>query len=62
MRLTPTEWRMLELLAGHPHRLVTRQMLLTEVRGPQYTIDTGCLRLYASQLRKKLGLDPSNPR
>ena len=62
IRLTPTEWRMLELLARNPRRLVTRQMLLTDVWGPQYTNDTGYLRLYVSQLRKKLEPDPSHPR
>ncbi|MBN9606002.1 MAG: response regulator transcription factor [Actinomycetales bacterium] len=62
VRLTPTEWRMLEVLARHHDRLVTREMLLTEVWGPQYTTDTGYLRLYVSQLRKKLEVDPAEPR
>ncbi|HEY5222866.1 MAG TPA: response regulator [Microbacteriaceae bacterium] len=62
IRLTPTEWRMLELLLRNPRRLVTRQMLLTEVWGPQYTNDTGYLRLYLAQLRKKLEPEPSRPR
>ncbi|MGX5680291.1 response regulator [Schumannella luteola] len=62
IRLTPTEWRILEVLVRHPDRLVTREMLLTEVWGPQYTSDTGYLRLYLSQLRKKLEPDPSSPR
>ncbi|WP_308464757.1 response regulator transcription factor [Rathayibacter soli] len=62
IRLTPTEWRMLELLLRNPRRLVTRQMLLTEVWGPQYTNDTGYLRLYLAQLRKKLEPQPSRPR
>ncbi|MEJ3403221.1 response regulator transcription factor [Rathayibacter sp. YIM 133350] len=62
VRLTPTEWRMLEVLARNPGKLVTRQLLLTEVWGPQYTNDTGYLRLYVSQLRKKLEPEPSTPR
>ncbi len=62
VRLTPTEWRLLEVLVRHPHRLVTREALLTEVWGPQYTTDTGYLRLYLSQLRKKLESEPSKPR
>jgi two-component system KDP operon response regulator KdpE len=62
VRLTPTEWRLLEVLLRHPGRLVTRETLLTEVWGPQYTTDTGYLRLYLSQLRKKLEIDPSAPR
>lgn len=62
VRLTPTEWRMLEVLVRNPDRLVTRETLLTEVWGPQYTTDTGYLRLYLSQLRKKLEPAPSTPR
>lgn len=62
VRLTPTEWRLLEVLLRHPGRLVTRETLLTEVWGPQYTSDTGYLRLYLSQLRKKLEPEPSTPR
>jgi len=62
VRLTPTEWRLLELLVRNPDRLVTREKILTEVWGPQYTTDTGYLRLYLSQLRKKLEPEPSHPR
>ena len=62
VRLTPTEWRMLEVLTRNAGRLVTRETLLTEVWGPQYTTDTGYLRLYLSQLRKKLEPLPSAPR
>jgi two-component system KDP operon response regulator KdpE len=62
VRLTPTEWRLLEVLVRNPERLVTRETLLTEVWGPQYTTDTGYLRLYLSQLRKKLEPEPSRPR
>ncbi|MFF1574390.1 response regulator [Leifsonia sp. NPDC058292] len=62
VRLTPTEWNILEVLVRNPRRLVTRQTLLTEVWGPQYTNDTGYLRLYLAQLRKKLEPVPSRPR
>ncbi len=62
VRLTPTEWRLLEVLLRNHDKLVTREMLLTEVWGPQYTTDTGYLRLYFSQLRKKLEPEPSKPR
>jgi len=61
VRLTPTEWRLLEVLVRNPDRLQTRETLLTEVWGPQYTTDTGYLRLYISQLRKKLEDAPANP-
>jgi two-component system KDP operon response regulator KdpE len=62
VRLTPTEWRLLEVLLRNPNRLVTRETLLTEAWGPQYTTDSGYLRLYLSQLRKKLEPEPSKPR
>ena len=62
VRLTPTEWRLLEVLLRNHDRLVTRETLLTEVWGPQYTTDTGYLRLYVAQLRKKLEAEPSAPR
>ena len=62
VRLTPTEWHLLEVLVRNPDRLVTRETLLTEVWGPQYTTDTGYLRLYLAQLRKKLEPEPSAPR
>ena len=62
LRLTPTEWHLLEVLVRNPDRLVTRETLLTEVWGPQYTTDTGYLRLYLSQLRKKLEPEPGAPR
>lgn len=62
VRLTPTEWTILEVLLRNPRRLVTRQALLTQVWGPQYTSDTGYLRLYLAQLRKKLEPEPSRPR
>jgi two-component system, OmpR family, KDP operon response regulator KdpE len=61
VRLTPTEWRLLEVLVRNPDRLITRETLLTEVWGPQYTTDTGYLRLYVGQLRKKLEATPSEP-
>ncbi|KAA8828805.1 response regulator transcription factor [Bifidobacterium tissieri] len=62
VRLTPTEWKVLEALARNAGRLVTRQDLLTEIWGAQHVRDTGYLRLYISQLRKKIESDPSHPR
>jgi two-component system KDP operon response regulator KdpE len=62
VRLTPTEWRLLDVLLRNPDRLVTRETLLRDVWGPQYTTDTGYLRLYLAQLRKKLEPEPSSPR
>ncbi|WP_460798283.1 response regulator [Microbacterium sp. GXF0217] len=61
VHLTPTEWRMLEHLARHPGALVTRQELLKEIWGTEQVADSGYLRLYMSQLRKKLEQEPSAP-
>ena len=62
VRLTPTEWQVLELLIRNAGKLVTRQTLLTHIWGFEHAKDTGYLRLYLSQLRKKLEPDPANPR
>ncbi len=62
VRLTPTEWQVLEVLLRNPGKLVTRQTLLTSIWGSEHVTDTGYLRLYVSHLRKKLEPDPSNPR
>lgn len=61
IRLTPTEWQMIEILIRNPGKLVTRKTLLTNIWGTEHTEDTGYLRLYVSQLRKKLEADPSHP-
>ncbi len=61
VRLTPTEWRVLEILVRNPGRLVTRQTMLTTIWGSEHVEDTGYLRLYLSQLRRKLESDPARP-
>jgi two-component system, OmpR family, KDP operon response regulator KdpE len=62
IRLTPTEWHLLEVLLRNPGKLLSRGQLLTEVWGPGYADATGNLRLYMAQLRRKLELDPARPR
>jgi two-component system KDP operon response regulator KdpE len=62
VRLTPTEWRILDILVHNPGKLVTREDLLTQIWGPHHTKDTGYLRLYFAQLRKKLEPVPAEPR
>jgi two-component system, OmpR family, KDP operon response regulator KdpE len=62
IRLTPTEWHLLEVLLRHPGKLLSRNQLLTEVWGPGYADATGNLRLYMAQLRRKLEPDPARPR
>jgi two-component system, OmpR family, KDP operon response regulator KdpE len=62
VRLTPTEWHLLEVLVRHPGQLVTQRHLLQEVWGQAYGTETNYLRVYVSQLRRKLETDPTNPR
>ncbi|MET7297592.1 MULTISPECIES: response regulator [Embleya] len=62
VRLTPTEWHLLEVLVRHAGRLVSQRALLQEVWGPQYGTETNYLRVYMAQLRRKLEHDPSHPR
>jgi two-component system KDP operon response regulator KdpE len=62
VRLTPTEWRLLEVLVRHPGELLSQRTLLAEVWGPGYETAQGNLRLYMGQLRKKLEADPAQPR
>ena len=61
VRMTPTEWSVLELLVRNPGRLVSQQQLLTTVWGPAYAKETHYLRVYMAQLRRKLERDPANP-
>jgi two-component system KDP operon response regulator KdpE len=62
VRLTPTEWSILELLVRNPDKLITQRQLLTEVWGPAYATDSNYLRVYMAQLRRKLEPDTGNPR
>ena len=62
VRLTPTEWQLLEILARHEGRLVTQRQLLREVWGPQYQTEANYLRVHLAHLRRKLEPDPSQPR
>jgi two-component system KDP operon response regulator KdpE len=62
VRLTPTEWEIVEILARNEGRLVTQRQLLKAVWGPQYETETNYLRVYLAQIRRKLEPDPSRPR
>lgn len=62
VRLSPTEWALLELLVAQRGRVVEREHLLREVWGPTATRDTHYLRVYLAQLRRKLEDDPAAPR
>jgi two-component system KDP operon response regulator KdpE len=61
VRLTPTEWHVLEVLVRNGGKLVSQQQLLREVWGPAYEHETNYLRVYLAQLRRKLEPDPSHP-
>ncbi|MFF7266290.1 response regulator [Streptomyces sp. NPDC008159] len=62
VRLTPTEWQLLEVLVRNTGRLVSQKQLLQEVWGPSYGKETNYLRVYMAQLRRKLEADPSHPK
>jgi two-component system KDP operon response regulator KdpE len=62
VRLTPTEWHIVETLVRNPGKLVTQRQLLQEVWGPQYEKETNYLRVFMAQIRKKLEPDPVRPR
>ena len=62
VRLTPTEWHLVEVLVRHPGKLVSQRQLLQEVWGPQYESETNYLRLYMAQIRRKLEPVPGQPR
>jgi two-component system KDP operon response regulator KdpE len=62
VHLTPTQWRLLEILLANPGKLVSQRRLLTEVWGPSYARQTHYLRQYMAQLRRKLERDPGRPR
>jgi two-component system, OmpR family, KDP operon response regulator KdpE len=61
VRLTPTEWRLLEILVRNPGKLTTQRQLLNDVWGTGYLKETNYLRQYLAQLRRKLEPDPGHP-
>jgi two-component system KDP operon response regulator KdpE len=62
VRLTPTEWHLVEVLVRNAGKLVTQGALLREVWGPEYGTETNYLRVYMAHIRRKLEPDPANPR
>jgi len=62
VHLTPTEWRLIEVLTRHPGQLVRQSDLLREVWGPSYHRETNYLRVYLANLRRKLEPEPGRPR
>jgi two-component system KDP operon response regulator KdpE len=62
VRLTRTQWAMLDKLLRHPGKLISQRQLLHDVWGPEYQNETNYLRQYMAQLRRKLEDDPARPR
>jgi two-component system KDP operon response regulator KdpE len=62
IRLTPTEWHLLEILVREPGRLITQTQLLQQVWGSGYETETNYLRVHLANLRRKLEPDPARPR
>jgi two-component system, OmpR family, KDP operon response regulator KdpE len=62
IRLTPTEWHLIEVLVRNQGKLVSQRQVLQEVWGPQYGQETNYLRVYIAQVRRKLEPDPAKPR
>jgi two-component system, OmpR family, KDP operon response regulator KdpE len=62
VRLTKTEWALLTELCQHPGKLLTHRWLLERVWGPGYAEDVDVLRVFVSQLRKKIEEDPARPK
>ncbi|EQA37451.1 putative KDP operon transcriptional regulatory protein KdpE [Leptospira inadai serovar Lyme str. 10] len=61
VRLTPTEYSFLKLLATYPGKIVTQTQILKELWGPNQISEAGYLRVYVNQIRKKIEADPSKP-
>jgi two-component system, OmpR family, KDP operon response regulator KdpE len=62
VHLTPIEYKLLTVLIQNAGKVVTHSQLLKEVWGPSYSKETQYLRVYMTQLRHKLELDPARPR
>jgi two-component system KDP operon response regulator KdpE len=62
VRLTPTEWGLVEVLVRNAGKLVSQRQLLQDVWGPQYGDETNYLRVHMAHIRRKLEPEPSRPR
>jgi two-component system KDP operon response regulator KdpE len=62
VRLTPTQWHLVEVMVRNRGKLVSQRQLLQEVWGPTYAEETHYLRVFLAQIRRKLEPDPSHPR
>jgi two-component system KDP operon response regulator KdpE len=62
VRLSPTEFALLQLLVTNVGKVLTHRMLLQSIWGPEYGGEAEYLRVYINRLRHKLEPDPANPR
>ena len=62
VKLTPTEWGLVEVLVRNRGKLISQVQLLKEVWGPRYGQETNYLRVFMAQIRRKLEPEPSLPR
>lgn len=62
VKLTPTEYALLKVLITHRDKVLTRQLLLSQVWGTGYQSDIHCLHVFIAQLRRKIEADPGRPR
>ncbi|HEV3451379.1 MAG TPA: response regulator [Acidimicrobiia bacterium] len=62
IKLTPTQWHLVEILVQNPDRLVPQRQLLEEVWGPAYGDNSQYLRVFMAQIRRKLEPNPARPR
>jgi two-component system KDP operon response regulator KdpE len=62
LQLTPIEWKLLLLLARNAGKVLTHRQILREVWGPGEGHQTHTVRVHMASLRKKLELDPAQPR
>ncbi|HEU0130011.1 MAG TPA: response regulator transcription factor [Mycobacteriales bacterium] len=62
VRLTATQWSLLQLFVASPGKLLTRGQLITGVWGAMHGSEASALRIYVSQLRRLIEAEPANPR
>ncbi|HEY3118746.1 MAG TPA: response regulator transcription factor [Chloroflexota bacterium] len=62
VHVSPTEYELLKAFIMHPNKVLTDRMLLQQVWGPQYGSEAHYLHVYVARLRKKIEMDPHNPR
>jgi two-component system KDP operon response regulator KdpE len=62
IHLTPTEYKMLALLAKNAGRVLTHRQIIREVWGPAYAGQNHHVRVHMAELRKKIEADPARPK